>query len=95
MTQAANETSQPVDRIQDRTDVLRTVWELGRLVDRPFGVIDPQAHTGMPSRRLASLVGTIIVWSEASRAFHTSAAAVSSASSRSSGVTACCRARRQ
>jgi len=64
-------------------------------VDRPFVVVDPQAHRDMPSRRLASLAGTNVVWPAASRAFHSSTAAVSSASSRSSTVAACCRALRR
>jgi hypothetical protein len=40
---------------------LRVIEECGRLADRPFVVVDPQAHRGMPSRRLASRAGTNVV----------------------------------
>ena len=68
---------QLIDRVQRCADALRVVKELGRLIDRPFVVVDPQAHRGMPSRRLASSAGTNVVCPAASRAFHSSTAAVS------------------
>ncbi len=43
---------QPVDRVQHRTDALRIVEERGRLADRPFVIVDPQAHRGMPAGAL-------------------------------------------
>src|SRR6266568_2875246 len=87
--------SQLVDSVQDRAYALRVVEERGRLVDRPFVVVDPQAHRGMPSRRLASSADTNVAWPVASRALHSSTAAVSSASSSSCGVAACSSARRR
>jgi hypothetical protein len=74
---------QLVDRVQDVAYALRVVEERGRLADRSFAVIDPQAHRCMPSRRRASSAGTNVVWPSASRALHSSTAAVSSASSSS------------
>ena len=84
---------QPVDRVQDLAKALRVAEERGRLADRPLVVFDPQAHRGKPSRRRASSAGTNVVWPTASRAFHSSIAAVSSASSSSWGEAARSRAR--
>jgi len=84
-----NPTEATLHRQSDRGDAAASSRSAGPQAGGWWTPPNPQAHPCMPSCRRASYEGANVVRPSASRAFHASTAAVSSASSSSLGEAAC------